>query len=77
MGSPFFRRRCCGTIAIESPTFYACLQAIEIAGLKAVEIPTHLTDRARSLLEDLGRELGEDVQPQRQSFLDKLNNLFG
>jgi DNA-binding transcriptional MocR family regulator len=28
-------------IAIESPTFYACLQAVELAGLKAVEIPTH------------------------------------
>jgi DNA-binding transcriptional MocR family regulator len=29
------------TVAIESPTFYACLQAIEAAGLKALEIPTH------------------------------------
>jgi hypothetical protein len=29
------------------------------------------------LLEELGRELGEDVQPQRQSFMDKLKNLFG
>ncbi len=29
------------TVAIEAPAFYACLQAIEIAGLKAVEIPTH------------------------------------
>lgn len=28
-------------VAIESPSFYACLQAIETAGLKAVEIPTH------------------------------------
>ncbi len=28
------------TIAIESPTFYACLQAIEAAGMKALEIPT-------------------------------------
>jgi DNA-binding transcriptional MocR family regulator len=28
-------------VAIESPTFYACLQAIEALGLKAVEIPTH------------------------------------
>ncbi|HVF16928.1 MAG TPA: PLP-dependent aminotransferase family protein [Steroidobacteraceae bacterium] len=28
------------TVAIESPTFYACLQAIESAGLKALEIPT-------------------------------------
>jgi DNA-binding transcriptional MocR family regulator len=28
-------------VAIESPSFYACLQSIEMAGLKAVEIPTH------------------------------------
>jgi DNA-binding transcriptional MocR family regulator len=28
------------TVAIESPAFYACLQAIEALGLKAVEIPT-------------------------------------
>jgi DNA-binding transcriptional MocR family regulator len=28
-------------VAIESPSFYACLQAIEAAGLKALEIPTH------------------------------------
>src|SRR6185437_15155394 len=27
-------------VAIESPAFYACLQAIEALGLKAVEIPT-------------------------------------
>lgn len=32
------------TIAIEAPTFYACLQAIETYGLKAVEIPTHPSD---------------------------------
>ncbi|HEY4365679.1 MAG TPA: PLP-dependent aminotransferase family protein [Steroidobacteraceae bacterium] len=29
------------TVAVEAPTFYACLQAIEVCGLKAVEIPTH------------------------------------
>jgi len=29
------------TIAIESPTFYGCLQAAERIGLKVVEIPTH------------------------------------
>lgn len=28
-------------IAIESPAFYGCLQAIEALGLKAIEIPTH------------------------------------
>ncbi len=29
------------TIAVESPAFYGCLQAIEAFGLKALEIPTH------------------------------------
>jgi DNA-binding transcriptional MocR family regulator len=29
------------TIAIESPTFYGCLQAVERLGLHVVEIPTH------------------------------------
>jgi len=29
------------TIAIEAPAFYGCLQAIEMWGLRAVEIPTH------------------------------------
>jgi DNA-binding transcriptional MocR family regulator len=29
------------TIAIESPAFYGCLQSIEAAGLKAIELPTH------------------------------------
>jgi DNA-binding transcriptional MocR family regulator len=28
-------------VAIESPSFYACLQAVESLGLKAVEIPTN------------------------------------
>lgn len=28
-------------VAIESPSFYACLQSIEMAGLRAIEIPTH------------------------------------
>lgn len=28
-------------VAIESPTFYGCLQAVESAGRRAVEIPTH------------------------------------
>ncbi len=32
------------TVAIESPSFYGCLQAIQAAGLKAVEIPTHPRD---------------------------------
>jgi len=29
------------TVAVEAPAFYACLQAIEAAGLKALELPTH------------------------------------
>lgn len=32
------------TIAIESPTFYGILQAIESLGMKALEIPTHPRD---------------------------------
>jgi DNA-binding transcriptional MocR family regulator len=32
------------TIAIESPTFYGCLQAAERLGLNVIEIPTHPTD---------------------------------
>ncbi len=32
------------TIAVESPTFYGCLQAAERRGLKVVEIPTHPRD---------------------------------
>jgi len=31
-------------VAIESPTFYGCLQAVEAHGLRAVEIPTHPRD---------------------------------
>lgn len=42
-----------------------------------VEIPARLTPRARELIEQLGRELGEDVQPQQQSFMEKLKGLFG
>ena len=32
------------TVAIESPSFYGCLQAVQAAGLRAVEIPTHPRD---------------------------------
>lgn len=28
-------------VAIESPTFYGCLQAVEANGLRAIEVPTH------------------------------------
>ena len=42
-----------------------------------VEVPTTLTARQRELLEELARELGEDVQPQQRSFVEKLRDLFG
>jgi molecular chaperone DnaJ len=48
-------------------------QRVEVA----VEVPTQLTARQRELLEELARELGEDVQPQRRTFMEKLKDLFG
>jgi molecular chaperone DnaJ len=42
-----------------------------------LEVPTQITPRARDLIEELGRELGEDVQPQRKTFVEKLKSLFG
>ncbi len=42
-----------------------------------VEVPSRLSDRARSLIEELSEELGQDVQPQQRSFMDKLKELFG
>jgi molecular chaperone DnaJ len=48
-------------------------QRVEIA----IEVPTALTPRQREILEELAKELGEDVQPQRSSFMDKLRDLFG
>ncbi|HEY5145325.1 MAG TPA: DnaJ C-terminal domain-containing protein, partial [Polyangiaceae bacterium] len=41
-----------------------------------IEVPTRLTDRQRQLLEALAGELGEDVQPQQKSFMEKLRELF-
>jgi molecular chaperone DnaJ len=41
-----------------------------------IEVPTQLTDRQRQLLEALAKELGEDVQPQQKSFMEKLRELF-
>jgi molecular chaperone DnaJ len=43
-------------------------QLVEVA----VEVPAHLSDKARTLFEELGRELGEEVQPQRRTFLERL-----
>jgi len=42
-----------------------------------VEVPTKLTLRQRQLLEELAKELGEDVQPQQKTFMSKLRDLFG
>jgi molecular chaperone DnaJ len=47
-------------------------QLVEVA----VEVPEKLSERAKGLLEELGHELGEDVQPQRRTFLEKLRSLF-
>jgi molecular chaperone DnaJ len=48
-------------------------QLVEVS----VEVPTKLTPRAEKLIEELGRELGEDVQPQQRTFVEKLRSLFG
>ena len=48
-------------------------QLVEVS----VEVPTHLSSRAQELIEELGRELGEDVQPQQKTFVEKLKSLFG
>ncbi len=42
-----------------------------------LEVPTHLSDRARELIEELASELGEDVQPQQRTFVEKLKSWFG
>jgi molecular chaperone DnaJ len=42
----------------------------------ALEVPTQLTDKQRVLLEQLQKELGEESQPVRKSFLEKLRDLF-
>jgi molecular chaperone DnaJ len=41
-----------------------------------VEVPSQLTAKQRELVEQLGRELGEDVQPLRRTFAEKLRGLF-
>ena len=41
-----------------------------------LEVPTSLTSKQRELLEQLARELGEEVQPQRRTFVEKLCDLF-
>jgi molecular chaperone DnaJ len=41
-----------------------------------VEVPTQLTERQRQLLEQLAAELGQEVQPQQKTFMEKLRDLF-
>ena len=47
-------------------------QRVEIA----IEVPTSLSGRQRELLEAFAKECSEDVQPQRQSFVEKLKAIF-
>jgi molecular chaperone DnaJ len=42
-----------------------------------VEVPTSLTARQRELLEQLAKELGDEVQPQQKTFVQKLKEFFG
>jgi molecular chaperone DnaJ len=42
-----------------------------------IEIPTSLTQAQKDLIAQLARELGESVQPQQATFMEKLKNLFG
>ncbi len=48
-------------------------QRVEVS----IEVPTELTARQRTLLEELAKEFGEDLQPQRRTFMSKLRDLFG
>jgi molecular chaperone DnaJ len=48
-------------------------QRIEVA----VEVPTALTPRQRELVEELAKDLGEEVTPIRKGFMEKLRDLFG
>jgi len=42
-----------------------------------IEVPVSLTSRQKELLEQLAKELGEDVQPLQKTFMEKLRDLFG
>jgi molecular chaperone DnaJ len=41
-----------------------------------IEVPTTLSDRQRELLVELAKESGEELSPQRKTFVDKLRDLF-
>jgi molecular chaperone DnaJ len=47
-------------------------QRVEVS----IEVPTQLSERQRRMLEDLARELGEELHPQQRSFMEKLRDLF-
>jgi molecular chaperone DnaJ len=42
-----------------------------------VEVPTKLTASQKELISRLAEELGENVQPQQATFMEKLKSLFG
>jgi molecular chaperone DnaJ len=42
-----------------------------------VEVPTQLTPAQRELIAQLAQDLGENVQPQQATFMEKLRSLFG
>lgn len=42
-----------------------------------VEVPTKLTASQKELIQRLAEELGESVQPQQATFMEKLKSLFG
>jgi len=41
-----------------------------------IDVPARLTERARGLIEELAKELGDDLSPQEPSLMDKLRGLF-
>ena len=42
-----------------------------------IEVPTQLTTSQKELIVRLAQELGESVQPQQATFMEKLKSLFG
>jgi molecular chaperone DnaJ len=42
-----------------------------------VEVPTTLTAGQKDLIAQLAREMGENIQPQQATFMEKLKGLFG
>ena len=42
-----------------------------------VEVPTQLTPSQKELIAKLAEDLGQSVQPQQASFMEKLRALFG